>query len=296
MCFDSGGSESRTIVQSNDLPEYVRKGGEENYEKAKELSDRPYEAYTGPRLAGFTGEQSSGFDMIKDAMGTWQPNLDTASKMTTDVGAKSFQDIDLSGYMNPYTSTVLQQNLDEMNRQGQISRNGIKSSAATIGQLDTDRHGVVEAEQMRNEGLLRNQMIAKTNADAFNNAYSAYRDDEARNLEAAKQTAALGQLGTSLGYADADAMMSVGNLKQAMEQGNLDISYEDFLRQRDNPIEMLNLRMNALLNTPYNTQSKQVSPYETSNQLAQNVGAFGALAGGVGQLSEAGGFAKLFGL
>lgn len=70
-CFDSGGSESRTIVQSSDLPEYVKKGGEENYEKAVEISERPYEAYTQPRIAGFICESMVLPPMMRIRFSSW---------------------------------------------------------------------------------------------------------------------------------------------------------------------------------------------------------------------------------
>lgn len=295
MCFGSGNTESRTIVQSNNLPGYVEQGGQENYEQAKEIADRPYEAYTGPRIADFSGTQSKAFDAVKGADGVWKPQVDKAKSMTATVGDTKFPEANVEAYMNPFLEGVLANSIDELSRQGSIDRNRIKSSAATRGAFDSARHGVVEAEQMRNEGLMRNRMITDMNAAGYDRAYAAYRDDEARDLEASKQLAALGQLDRDLRLSDAQALLDVGGMEQSMDQSHLDISYEDFLRQRDHPLEMLNMKMSALLNSPYSTQSKQISPYETSNQFAQNAGAFGALAGGLGMFSESGGFSGLWG-
>lgn len=120
----------------------------------------------------------------------------------------------------------------------------------------------------------------------------------ALNLDAAKVMAALGQQKQQLGLADASALMGIGGVQQQQDQAGLDLAYQDFLRQQQYPIDMLNLRQGVLggvqagssTTTPYfsNTGTNTLKGALGGAQLANSLGlssGWGAGLSGLGALA-----------
>lgn len=294
MCFGSDDPAPAVIRQTNDLPEWVDQGGKENYDLAKEIASRPYEAYEGQRIAGFTPDMATGFDMAKSGLGAWQQPLSQAMQATSDVAGTNFTNADIGAYMNPFTQQVTNQGLRELGRQGEITRNDISMRAQGAGAFDGARHGVIEAEQRRNQTQAESDLINRNNANAFTVGQQAFQSDQAMNLAAGGQLSQLGGLAQQMGLADADAMINIGEAGRSLEQGNIDLAYEDFLRQRDYPLTQLNIQQAALATSPYSTESSRIQPFQQSSGVADAIGAFGLAAGGLGSLAQGGGFSSLF--
>lgn len=64
--------------------------------------------------------------------------------------------------------------------------------------------------------------------------------DISRNLAGAQQLAGLGAQAQQLGLTGAGALQQVGGVQQGQAQRNLDVAYEDFLRQQGYPQEQIN--------------------------------------------------------
>jgi hypothetical protein len=69
--------------------------------------------------------------------------------------------------------------------------------------------------------------------------------DITRGLSGAQQLAGMGQQAQQLGLTGAGALQQVGGVQQSQAQRNLDVAYEDFLRQQNFPQEQID----AMLNT-----------------------------------------------
>ena len=124
---------------------------------------------------------------------------------------------------------------------------------------------------------------------AYSDAGAQYRADVNNQfvnsdlqLDASGQLADLGQRGSQLGYQDAAAMLDIGQRQEGQEQQGLDTAYQDFLRQLNYPIEMLNLQTSVASGQPYGTSSITEQEQLSGSSTAQTLGAFGALAGGIG--------------
>ncbi len=85
-----------TVTQTN-LPEYAKPYVTDIYERAQTESMRPYEAYTGDRLADVSGTTQAGRDVIT-GLGTGIPGLGTAQDATSRAitGAEG-----IAGFQNP---------------------------------------------------------------------------------------------------------------------------------------------------------------------------------------------------
>lgn len=64
--------------------------------------------------------------------------------------------------------------------------------------------------------------------------------DISRNLAGAEQLAGMGAQAQQLGLTGAGALQQVGGVQQSQAQRNLDVAYEDFLRQQGYPQEQIN--------------------------------------------------------
>lgn len=95
------------------------------------------------------------------------------------------------------------------------------------------QRGYSEAAGLAGTDLSRQATLAST-------AGSLGGQDLGRQLDASRQLAAMGEMGQQLGLAGAGALERVGGVQQSQAQRNLDVAYEDFLRQQNYPQEQIN--------------------------------------------------------
>lgn len=324
----SGGGSSpstNTVVQQSNIPQFVQDYSGSNMQLAGAISNTPYQAYQGQRIADFTPNQQQSFDMTKNAAGSYQPAVNAATSATQQnmgstfgqqfnpqaVQSQNFNQADIGSYMNPFLQQSLTPQLQMLQRQQGMDQLGVNQGATSAGAFGDARQGVADANNKMNYGLLASNLIGQGYNNAFNSAAQNFQTDASRNLGAqqfnqqqalasfganagqfntersqqlqgASQLANLGAQQQALGLAGANAVGQVGAMQQGQNQQNLTTAYNDFLDQRNYPIEMLNVRESALSSNPYNTTRLTTSP--PPNTMAQNLGAFGALAGGAGTL------------
>jgi hypothetical protein len=76
--YDGGGSSApSSTTQTTDLPDWAKPYAQETLEKAKGVTNQPYQTYDQPRIAGFDPAQQKAYQGVFN-MGT-SPQLDTAS-------------------------------------------------------------------------------------------------------------------------------------------------------------------------------------------------------------------------
>lgn len=95
------------------------------------------------------------------------------------------------------------------------------------------QRGYTEAAGLAGTDLGRQATLAST-------AGQLGGQDLSRQLDASQQLASMGQMGQQLGLAGAGALERVGGVQQSQAQRNLDVAYEDFLRQQNYPQEQIN--------------------------------------------------------
>ena len=105
--------------------------------------------------------------------------------------------------------------------------------AVLAQQAEALQRGYSEAAGLAGADLGRQASLAST-------AGSLGGQDLARQLDAARQLAAMGEMGQQLGLTGAGALQQVGGVQQSQAQRNLDVAYEDFLRQQNYPQEQIN--------------------------------------------------------
>jgi hypothetical protein len=263
----------QNIVQSN-LPKYFEPYAIDMMKRAEAESKREYTPYEGQRLADENADTARSREIARSAAEGGIAGLDTAQAGTSagmnralsGMGYQSqdFDSAQAQKYMSPYLQNVLDvqknQALLDFNR-GQADRNFAANQAGAFG---GSRQGVQQA--LAGEGLQRQlaEIQATGQQKAFEQAqqqFGADRDARAQaekmGLSAAEslsgqsaQLAALGEKARAGDIESAQLLEKISKDRMARDQAGLDLSYEDFVRQRDMPREDLTFLSSILRGVP----------------------------------------------
>lgn len=211
------------------LPKWVNEASQSNYRLAEQAANRPYQAYTGQRVAGASPLQTQGFNVLG--------------------GIKSAADR-MGAYQNPFTSEVIDRSLSDLERQRQISGTNDNAKAIAAKAYGGSRQGV--ADSLTNEAYARESgnLAANLRYQGFNTALGAAQNDVSQQQ--------------SLGLAQVNA----GGVQQGNEQAMLDSQYDQFAEQRDYPLQQLAIRQSALSNSPYAVKPQGASTFSKIAQGA----------------------------
>jgi len=239
-----------------------------------------------------------------------QPYIDAATGKWTDPGVAE-------SYMNPYISGVLE-------RQEQLAQRtledkflpGLQSAFTGAGQFGS-RGGTGSMEDIGIRGVQDIQEgLEAQRLEALSGAYGMGADIYGRDITSARELArvsgaldeaqagamyqgaqgiaGLGAEAQRMGAFDAATLEAIGAQKRGLEQGSMDLAYQDFLEQRDLPWDRLG-KMSELIRglppsfVPRATQRTDVGPasvYQPS-PLSQLVGGYGVYRGLTGGRGEA---------
>lgn len=234
-----GGTSSTSQVQ---LPEWYTQYTKDMLSRAQAVSNLPYAPYPGPRIAGFTPTEKTGFEMTKTAAGAYQPFLQQAGQQLTEAGA-TFPEA-VGKYMSPYTQNVVNQIAQQGVRQLQekylpaIGQEFIQAGQFGPGPGST-RMGEFGARALRDvqESVLAEQ--SKALQAGYGQAADIFGADVARKAELAGRGAEIAGLAQRYGLTGAEAVGGVGEKERGMQQANLELAYKDFLTQKGYPAEQV---------------------------------------------------------
>jgi hypothetical protein len=254
-----------------------------------------WQPYTEAGARGYAG----GLDAAAGIPGAAQPYLDEASGRWVDPGVAE-------SYMNPYISNVLERQEDLATRTlHEEFLPGLQSAFGGAGQFGS-RGGTGSMEQIGVQGVrdisegLEKQRLA-TLGEAYGQGADIFAGEQQRfgelgRIRGALQEAAasgmfqgaegmarLGEFAQQAGLTDAAALEAIGAQRRGLEQGSLDLAYQDFLEQRDLPFERLGFMSDVIRGLPYSraTQRQDYGPasvYQPS-PLSQLVGGYGVYRG-----------------
>jgi len=220
---------TQNVFQTN-IPDYAKPQYEELVNQAakqiyttdasgKVTGVKPYEAYGGQRIAGFTPQQlgvqqnvagltaPSQFGTATNTLGTsagiagmaaptglnqafgYNPNTINAQNVLTG----AFTDPGMaSAYMDPYTQQVTDIAKTEAQRQADIQANQAAMASIGRGTFGGGRQALMQSEANRSTQQLLNDIQMKGGSAAYNAAQQAFQADQARALDAARANQAAG--------------------------------------------------------------------------------------------------------
>ena len=321
---DGGGSsQPSTTTQTTDLPDWAKGYAKDTLAKGAALTDisqNPYQAYGGQRIAGFTPLQEQTFQTAAGMQPSSQLGLGTGLAGAAGLGAlgTNYQAGRFSGgqfgnqqaaqYMSPYVEQAMQPQLREAQRASDIMGQQQRAQAVGAGAFGGSRQAIMEAERERNLGMQQSDIRAKGYQTAYEQAANQYNQDMARRLQAQQlgeqsrqygaglgmqglQTAlqSAGQLG-QLGQTEYGQKMGItslqsqlGSQQQQQAQRPLDVAYQDFLNQQNYPYKQLGFMSDLVRGLPLGQKSTS-QVYEGSGPgLVQTLAGLGGAAYGFGK-------------
>lgn len=229
---------------------------------------------------------------------------------TTAAGMQSYDpNTATANYMNPFQAAVTQNNLAEIRRQNDISRQQRNAAAVQSGAFGGSRQGIAEAEAERNMARMMNDQIAKDNAANYAQAQAAgmnaFQNQQGRQLQGADinlraglglgslaqqlgqtqlgygttmgqlgvQQAGIGELAQNMSAKDIDLMNRLGIQSQQLAQQELDATRQGNLQNIYEPYQRLSYYSDILRGAPSSQQTLSSTTAPSPSLLNQVVGA-----------------------
>ena len=297
MCSSSEPQPTSQNVTQTSIPEYAKPYVEKMLGKTEALTNSPYQAYQGERIAGFTPMQQQ----AQQNMANLQPaqQLGTATQLAGIGGLGSlgagqqYQQMAtnpyaMQAYMSPYVENALQPQMREAARQSAMQGQQNMGQAVKAGAFGGSRFGLMEAERQRNLGQQQADIYGRGMQTAFEQARDAQRFGADLGLrgygQAGQMAATLGQLGqTQFGQQQGiiQGQSSMGAQQQALEQQRLSQQYGDFQAQRQHPYTQLAFMSDMLRGLPLAQQAQTM--YQAPPTMAQTALGLGLGAAGMKQ-------------
>jgi hypothetical protein len=203
-------------------------------------------------------------------------------------------------FMSPYIQNALQPQLQEMQRQYDITGAQERARAVGAGAFGGSRQALMQAENQRNKNMAMNQAIGTGFQDAFKSAQQAQQFGANLGLQgfgtALQGTSQLGQAGRTMadiGGQQLQAQQGIiglqsqfGGQQQALEQQKVNQAIQNYAMQQQYPMQQLAAMSGLLRGLPLQsatTQSYQAAP-STVSQIA-GLGTAGVGAYGMGRMA-----------
>lgn len=310
--YGGGGQPSQPAKQEitqTSIPDYAKPYVERMLGKAEALSNAPYQAYGGERIAGFTPLQNQAFQGIANMQGSQYVgqganlagNAGLGSLMAgQNYASQATNPYAMQAYMSPYVENALAPQMREAARQSAIQGQQQQAQAVQQGAFGGSRSAIVEAERQRNLGQLQSDIYNRGMQSAFDAARQSQQFGATLGLQGLQQAgqmgATLGQLGQTEFGQQKDILqgqLSAGAQQRDLEQQRLTQQYQDFLNQRGYNQQQLSWFSDMLRGLPL-SQSTQTMYQAQPSAASQVLGAAGSLysMNRAGVFAE-GGLAKL---
>lgn len=292
---------SQNVTQTS-IPEYARPYVERMLGKAEALSNTPYQAYGGERIAGFTPMQQQAFQDVQNLQTSQQIGAGTQLAGAAGLGSlmagqnyaqQATNPGAMQAYMSPYIQGALNPQLQEARRQSDITAGQNASQAVKAGAFGGSRFGIQNAENQRNLGTLQDRIYGQGMQNAFQNAQQAQQFGATLGLQGLGQglqaANTLGQLGQQQFGQQKDiinAKQNAGSMQQGLEQQRLQQQYQDFLTQRGYPQQQLSYMSDMLRGLPLTQQTQQM--YQAPPSYLSQAAGMGLVGKGLGLFAEGG--------
>lgn len=230
------GKGSNTTTQTTAPPPQVSAAYNSLMERATDVSNTPYQAYTGQRVADLTPDQMQAMSSITGMGNLAQPYLNEGADYMRQ-STEAVTPTALQPYMNPYQQSVIDATLARTAQADAQAQNQVTGNAALRGALGGDRMGIAQAELAGQQKLARDQTVAGLNQQNYTQALAAWQADQARKAQAGYGISSLGTVAQNAELSRLQAALGVGNQQQQQNQANLNVPYQNYLEQRAYPFQ-----------------------------------------------------------
>lgn len=276
--------------------------------RANSVAAEPYQAYTGPRLAGQTADQTAGYGQVRSTIAPTNagfqqlmqsPGAVQAAQPYINQAAQTFPGA-VNQYMNPYIENVIGRSTTLANRA--LNEKFMPALSAKFGTRGSDVRSSAYLNAA-NRGVrditenLHEQANAQL-ANAYNSAAQTFGADASRmgalagtvgnmttNDALARGTLLEGQ--QRAGLTGAAALDTIGRAQQGEQQRSLDLAQQDFQEQRDYPRSTLDWMSNIIRGLPTDRQVSSTSTGPADVYGASPLSQIASLGTGIGGIMQA---------
>ena len=268
---------STTVVQAPSqqtttyqIPEYFKEIQERTLRRAETESQKPFEAFTGQRVAQLTPTEIQAGNIFG------QQILPQAGQLA-QIGAQTFTPAMAQQYMNPYENQVVQSALGDVERNYQQQQRALSSQAIGSGAFGGSREGV-------QRGILGGEYLSsvgdisgRLRQAGFESGAQRFAADRATQLGAAQS-----QIGALAGAAQ--GMSQFGATQRGIEQAGLAEAYRDFVEEQGFGTEQVRQVIGALSGAPIRSYGEERSGY--TGQVVGAPSPFGQIVGAASALGS----------
>lgn len=278
-----GGSETSTVTSQQTLDPFIRDALQRNVMAAQQVSQLPYQPYSGPRVAGFRPAEQQAFDIAQQAVagrvGSQQlAGATQAAQQAAAFGPEQFQQ-NVAGFMSPYQQNVIDTTMARLSKARAERDAATKAQLAASRAFGNTRRGVYEAQLAAEQDLNTAQTLANLYQQGYGQAAGLAAGLPGQRLQASQQLAALAPQALAQEQAYAGMLGGVGQQQRGMAQQNLELAYRDFLEQRGYPVEQLRILQSGLQGLPAVTSTQQTSTQPGDGFLGGAANIVGILGG-----------------
>ena len=245
-----------TNITTTEIPKYIAEPTADIIGEAMDVSKEAYVPYTGPRLAGLSQMEKDAAAQAQAMKGIGALRGTQAYTAATAAGAPAIGGV--GQYMTDYQKKVADIAAKQMKDQSAIEQQGIAAKAVQAGGLDSTRFAIQEAERQKNLTTGLGDLYTKAQASAYQTALKAAQQDKAQQLRSAMGMGTVGAQAQTMEQADIQQQLGIGALGRGLDQTALDISYTDFLSERDYPKEQLGFVSNIIRGAPFPSKTTSV--------------------------------------
>ena len=245
-----------TNITTTEIPKYIAEPTADIIGEAMDVSKEAYVPYTGPRLAGLSQMEKDAAAQAQAMKGIGALRGTQAYTAATAAGAPAIGRV--GQYMTDYNKKVADIAAQKMKDESAIQQQGIAAKAVQAGGLDSTRFAIQEAERQKNLTTGLGDLYTKAQASAYQTALKAAQQDKAQQLRSAMGMGTVGAQAQTMEQADIQQQLGIGALGRGLDQTALDISYTDFLSERDYPKEQLGFVSNIIRGAPFPSKTTSV--------------------------------------
>ena len=135
---------------TSELPGFQQDQLREIYDTGRALAGQPFVPFTGPQVAGFSGDELRSFDLTRGLTErTQQFRPEMGLRRLAQQDAPSLLDADIGAYQSPFQDQVIDLALGDIQRQQDIAQQRAQDQAIGAGAFGGSRSAILESEATR---------------------------------------------------------------------------------------------------------------------------------------------------
>ena len=282
----------QTVEQKTILPENQQKFIDDLLADTRTVATQPVD-FPDIQVAGLTPLQQAAIQRGMAGVGSFQPLLQAGSDIL-GMGVSALMPGASDAFMNPFVDQVIDQNLRDVQRQGDLERQRIGGAAIKSGAFGGSRQAIAEQELQRNLADTFARQSAGLRAQAFESAQDRAQKASELFTKAGIATAGLGEAAQAANLRDVQLLSGLGGQEQQQQQAELDALRQTSLQQQFEPYQRLSFMSDIFRGVPSTQTALTTTTTPDPSRLSQVAGigtgllglasAFGGGGGGLGSI------------